>query len=339
MVIKSAWRAAAFLCLALLCALLLSGCRVRTNGSDIGESASTEGSLDMFENGLSGVTGSDQDDTVPVFSEFEHSGMTKENPEASRKEFDENAPVEIVSGTQRELNAEGEGTGTALIDEEAGASASRLNEMAEETAEQTIPTDEAEQTGVSREGDEADSILTYYTVLLRDRMGSLFECQRLNVYWETSEDHVTVYKTSPEHELILNAGAYDVSSRLLEENLRVDDGWIVRKNPGVIVKVVSSSVLGSGVHSAATAKAIYESLVSRNGFGGIDAVKNRRVLIISQEMLEVRHLQTAAMLLIAKTANEDVMSDVIPAEALRMLAEEATGMLHGGTYYYSGKED
>ena len=69
-----------------------------------------------------------------------------------------------------------------MIDEEAGASASRLNEMAEETAEQTIPADEAEQTGVSREGDEADSILTYYTVLLRDRMGSLFECQRLNVY-------------------------------------------------------------------------------------------------------------------------------------------------------------
>ena len=337
--IKRTGRVTALFCLALIFALLLSGCRVRTNGSETGESGYDEGSLSMVESELSGETEPDPDDTMSAASDIEQGSTTKENPEASRKEFDENAPVEIAPGTQRELNTEGEGAGTALNDVEAGTSASLLSELAEDTAEQMVPADEAEQTGVSPEGDEADSAMTYYTVLLKDRMGSLFECQRLNVYWETAEDHVTVHKTSPEHELILNAGAYDVSARLLEENLHVDDGWIVRKNPGVIVKVVDSSVLGSGVHSETAAKAVYESLVSRAGFGGIDAVRNRRVLIISQEMLETRHLQTVVMLLIAKTANEDVMSDVVPAEALKMLTEEATGLVPGGTYYYTGKGD
>ena len=79
--------------------------------------------------------------------------------------------------------------------------------------------------GEDPDAEAADSALTYYTVLLQDRMGSLFECQRANVYWETAQDHVTVHKTSPEHALILQSGAYDVSSRLLPENLLVDDGW------------------------------------------------------------------------------------------------------------------
>ncbi len=193
--------------------------------------------------------------------------------------------------------------------------------------------------GVSPDADEAESALSYYTVLLQERTGSLFECQRLSVYWESARDHVTVYRTSPEHELILNAGAYDVSARLLSENLRVDDGWIARKNPGVIVKAADKSVLGSGVHSAAAAKALCRGVLARDGLGGTDAARNGRVLILSEELLEAPHLQLAAMLLLAKAANGDVMADVDPEEALRALAEEATGLIPDGIYWYLAKED
>ena len=93
--------------------------------------------------------------------------------------------------------------------------------------------DEAEQKGVSEDAAEADSAMTFYSVLLQERTDSLFECQRMNVYWETKEDHRTVFKTSAEHQLMLKAGAYDVSARLMEPNLHVDDGWSVRKNPGL----------------------------------------------------------------------------------------------------------
>ena len=310
--------------------LLLCGCRMRTNGSseillpDTDESQADEGKrgevfsedADLTENGDSG----------------ENDSQTKENPEAARKEYDENAPAEIALGTDHLLHQAGEGNGASVANEEAGICASQLNDQAEETATQTVAAEEAEQMGVSEAAEAAESALTYFTVLLKDKMGSLFECQRLNVYWETIQDHVTIHKSSPEHALILNAGCYDVSGRLLPENLMVDDGWVVRKNPGVIVKIVDGGVPGN----ERAAKETVASLRSREGWAAIDAVKNRRILLLSEDLLQAPYLQTAAMVIIAKTANPDLFMDVDLDDMLQMLMEEATGMLLTEVYYYSG---
>ena len=263
----------------------------------------------------------------------ENSSQTKENPEASRKEYDENAPAEIMPGTDHLLHQAGEGNGASAANKEAGIHANRLNDQARETATQTVAAEEAEQMGVSEDAEDADSALTYFTVLLQDKMGSLFECQRLNVYWETAQDHVTIHKTSPEHTLILNAGCYDVSARLLPENLLVDDGWVVRKNPGVIVKIVDGGVL----NSEQSARAIADRLRIREGWAAIDAIQNHRVLLLSEELLHAPYLQTAAMVMIAKTANPDLFTDVDLDDMLQMLMEEATGTLSAGICYY--KED
>ncbi|MEI3406429.1 MAG: hypothetical protein V8Q79_07610 [Christensenellales bacterium] len=50
-------------------------------------------------------------------------------------------------------------------------------------------------------------MMQHYTAPLSSRLGKLFECQRLSVYWETGDDHVTIGKTSKEHALLLSAGA------------------------------------------------------------------------------------------------------------------------------------
>ena len=113
----------------------------------------------------------------------------------------------------------------------------------------------------------------------------------------------------------------------------MDDGWVARKNPGVIVKVVDSGVLGSERAS----RAMIESLRSREGWAAIDAVQNHRVLLLSQALLEAPYLQTAAMVMIAKTANPDLLKDVDLDKMLQMLTEEATGTLPAWTCYY--KED
>ncbi len=325
----------------LILSLLLSSCRVRTaaplspdplpasqagEGAPGGEFLTDTGSLSDPEEG----------EAAP---EEESGDRTRENPEAARKEYDENAPVEIVAGTDRLLHEEGEGAGRPRRAEEAKEKVSRVREGAEETALQTLPAEAAEEKGVSEDGKDADSAMTYYGVLLQDRMGSLFECQRTNVYWETAEDHVTVYKTSPEHALILQAGSYDVSARLLAENLRVDDGWVVRKNPQVIVKVVPSSVLGTGAGSAAAARQLAGELTRREGWASTEAVRSRRVLLLSEELLRAPHLQLAAMLMIAKTSAPELLADVDLPEALNRLSEEAAGTLPAGLFYYSLKED
>ena len=227
-------------CLSLMLVLCLElcGCRVRIRDIQAGPAAG-QGSVPEVSSsgGTEEVQNADTEENGGEPGE-----KTRENPQSSRKEYDENAAAEIIAGTDRTVNAEGEGPGSYLPGEQADVSVSKLNETAKETATRTVPAEEASDMGVSEDGQAADSALTYYSVLLQDRMGSLFECQRQYVYWETAEDHRTVYKTSPEHILILDAGCYDVSSRLLEENLLVDDGWIARKNPGVIVKITDSSI-------------------------------------------------------------------------------------------------
>ena len=327
------------LLLLLFLLLTLAGCRTRTTlaGED---RKSREGENMPFiqapeSSSLPDEEGEENDRPEEQDGDGGVAGQTKENPEAARKEYDEQAPVEIVPGTDRTVHGEGEGGGSSMTGESADAPVHKLNDAADKTATETVAADQAEQMGVSEDAEEADSAMTYFTVLLADRMGSLFECQRMNVYWETAEDHVTIFKTSPEHTLILNAGAYDVSARLLKENLRVDDGWIARKNPDVIVKVVGSAVLGTGVTSAAAAEGSYADLIARDGWSALGAVRNGRVLLLSEELLAAPYLQVAAMLAVAKTASPDLLSDVELEKALAMLAEEATGSIPTGIYWYN----
>ena len=331
-------KAAQFALLLILC-LAVSGCRTRTGisgqtGADESENPAGKSALS-----LSGVLPADETgDSGAEQEKNEASGeQTKENPEASRKEYDESRPAEIIPGKERTVHGAGEGGGSAAYGEDTERMAAKLSEDAEKPATQTVPADEAEQKGVSEDAAEADSAMTFYAVLLQERTDSLFECQRMNVYWETKEDHVTVFKTSAEHNLILNAGAYDVSARLLEGNLRVDDGWIGRKNPGVIVKVTERNVLGTGVASDEAARKKVAELISREGWSAMDAVRNGRVLLLSEELLEAPHLQLAAMLMIAKTAYPEFFGEISVDHALEMLAEEATGSIPAGIFYYSSQ--
>lgn len=321
--------------------LLLSGCRTRNllSGPAMPEDSGKEAA------GLSESAAGSLPEEAPEAGsppdEQEKNGdfgdRTKENPEASRKEYDENRPAEILPGTERTVHESGEGSGFSSSGESPDRSTSKLNPDAERAATQTVPAEEAEQAGVSEDAEEADSAFTYYSVLLQDRLGSLFECQRLNVYWETAGDHLTVFRSSPEHALILEAGANDVSSRLLEGNLHVDDGWIGRKNPGIIVKVVNRSVLGTGVSSPDAARSVHTGLLARDGWSAIDAVRNKRVLLLSEELLEAPHLRLAAMLMIARTASPDLFADVSIGDALAMLGEEAAGTAPDGIFYYTGQ--
>ena len=332
--------AAMLLCLA----LLLCGCRTRTAGGGQGEAApeAHSGILGGMPRGETAPEASAQEEASETETRAEQdsgaAGRTRENPDAPRKEYDENASAEIAPGADLLLHGQGEGNGAPAANEDSEAGVSRVQPDAEKAAVRTLPAEEAAEMGISAEAAASDSAMTYYSVLLRERTGALFECQRLSVYWETEQDRVTVHKSSQEHGLILNAGCYDVSARLLPENLRVDDGWTVRKNPGVIVKVTDRGVLGSGIRSSRAAAALCEGLLAREGWAGIDAVKNGRVLLLSGEMLETPWLKLAAAVLVARAANPALAAEVDPDEMLSRLSEEATGRLPTGIYYYC-KED
>lgn len=253
---------------------------------------------------------------------------SEQNEGSERREYAPEASGELTPDAETPLSVPTEEPAeTAAPADGGGAPTNTENEGGENTATETLPADEAEQLGVDPAGETADSMQTYYLTLLDSRLGDLFECKRLYVYWETDEDHRTVYKTGLEHRLILGAGAYDVSAKLLEENLTVDDGWVCRKNPDVIVKVVSGGALDTGA-----AQALCAELAARSDWGEIGAVREKRVLVLSGHLLDTRAGQVAAMVFLAKLMYPEQMEDVDAAEALRELTEEAAGSAYIGTY-------
>ncbi len=320
---------------------LLCGCRERIIS---GEAGSTAGAVTAVGQGSMDDAPQDtplQEDPAPGTSgELDPSSddITLEDPHAPRKEYDETADSDIITGTDKIIGTSGEGDGYAAAEEEAEAVSSLLNDLSPLTATQTVSVEESDRMGTSEEADVAESSLTYYKVLLRERQDSQFECQKLNAYWETKDPLTTVYKRSPEHALLQKAGLYSVSSRLLEENLRVEPDWVCRKDPGIIIKVVGKDVLGARVLSFSHMPAVLADLKGRPGWDAIDAVKNNRVLFLSEELLEGDHMQTIAALLIAKTAYPSIYADVDIDQAIGAIIEEATSTPPAGSFYYSTQQ-
>ena len=150
------------LLLALCAVILLTGCRTRTTGTMQGEavSAAVSGSADDTQTGEN-ASDISQNAPVPVTAEgaeFEDAvpgSQTKQNPDSPRKEYDENAPAEIVPGADHLLHENGEGNGASVSNDDSETLASRVNERAEDTAVRTVAEQEAEQKGVSGDADAA----------------------------------------------------------------------------------------------------------------------------------------------------------------------------------------
>ncbi len=319
--------------------LFLGGCRVRTT-PDIPaqqESPRSGGAVSGKDRQPDGSTaGTETRSGEPEQSDA--GDETRDNPEADRKEYDETADAEIIPGASHTAAGEGAGVPAGRESAETDRRENLLDDEAQKTATRVVSTGEAERKGVADDAKPAETAADYYRVLLADRTGTLMECQRLYVYWETDSEWRTVYRTSPEHRMILDSGCYDVSGRLSAERLQVDAGWVVRKNPDVIVRAVPAGILGSGVFTAEAAETIRSGMLRREGWSGIPAVETGRVVLISREMTEAPHLKLAAELLIAKTAYPELMRDVDVREALKALAEEATGSIPEAMFFYEGRE-
>ena len=340
------------LCLfaAMLCLLLtLSGCTLRTRiiltddadqaaaqnlgGSSLsaGEQAADarDGAMPLEQSGENRQEASDEPDP---------NASSVHDPDAGRREYHDHADAELVEGEDKKLWLVAQDASARAAEDEAnqgGIETYRASLKATEILSQQ----EAEQLGVSEEAPRADNAYQFYQTLLNERVGSLFECKRLYVYWETPVDYRTVFKTSPEHNVILMAGGYDVAAKRKEDALLVDDGWIERKAPGFMVKCVEASVLGKHVRGTQEVQRVFEALCARPGWNEMNAVKTKNVILLSEELMDTKWGQLAAALYIAQIMYPDEMSDVDTKEALRLLSQEATGTEIDGVFAYAQKEE
>ena len=318
--------------------MLLGACRVRTSpeasgGRDGPQAGTVSAGQEPPPEGAPAAEAAEGEPEAADSGE-----KSRENPESDRKEYDETADTEVIPGASHRAVGEETGSFAGTGNPEAEQRESQLDDGAEKSATRTVTAGEAERLGVAEDAKTAETAADYYRVLLEDRLGTLMECKRLNVYWETAAEWRTVYRTSPEHRMILAAGCYDAAGRLTEERLQVDAGWVARKNPDVIIRVAPAGVLGSGVYTADAAKDLREEMLRREGWSGIRAVQEGRLALIAPEMTEAPHLRLAAELLIARTAYPELFGDLDVEEALKALAEEATGSIPDAVFFYDGRE-
>ena len=116
------------------------------------------------------------------------------------------------------------------------------------------------------------------------------------------------------------------------------DGVGAGVGTGVSGTAIGSAVgTGSAVAAGAAASVKTGTGVSADSTGSPPPLSAERLWSTSRVTSAISAQQTAAMLMIAKTANPELYEDVDVDQALQGLIEEATGSIPDGIYYYNGQ--
>jgi len=173
-------------------------------------------------------------------------------------------------------------------------------------------------------------IIDQYTGILNRGLGSLFECQRVYVYMERLDDFYTVNRNSPEHRIILDAGGRNVAERRSNDTLLVNTDRVVSWNPEIIIRIVSTDILGPGVTNTAQATAVRNNLLYRPGLESVSAIIHRRILLLSDALLQSEEGRLIAKIHISHAMYPTLFSDINIADIAAQIKES------GGTDYTVG---
>ena len=173
-------------------------------------------------------------------------------------------------------------------------------------------------------------MLDKFQNILNLGLGAMYECEKGYIYFETTTDYQTVNRKDDIHQMILSSGCYNVAEKLLDENLVIADDWLIRKNPALIVKCVDTTILGDSVTDTANARTIVDSIISRPGWIGINAVLGNNIVLISSQLLETEEGRFLAELYMAKSMYPGLFSSI----DINEIVSEIWGDTMSGIYVY-----
>ena len=153
-------------------------------------------------------------------------------------------------------------------------------------------------------------ILDKYKNILNQGLGSMYECEKGYIYFETQTDYQTVNKKNDIHRMILSSGGYNVAEKLLDDALIIKDDWLIRKNPTLIIKCVDNTVLGDNITETGNARMVAESIMNRPDWIGISAVLNNNIVLISSQLLETEEGRFITELYIAKSMYPELFMSI-----------------------------
>ncbi len=272
-------------------------------------------------------------------------GQQDDSQKQTRQEADNSAPPEksqkVVPETHIEASTSGDAPDTievhageanrdASAGSQSGEGRNKARDAGTDTVTLTQATDEGGQTKPSGEGGSIEMIMDKYADFLKDGVGSLYPCQVCYIYVEGEEDYRTFSRGSEEHQLVMQSGCYNIAEKL-GTNTLIDDRWIIKKNPELIVKFVSADVLGNKAENTDAAKKICSAIRTRSGWDTTRAVINGQILILSKELLDSDKGKLVAKLYIASTLYPSLFSSL----NLNTMCHELLG--DSGIYAYCSK--
>ena len=153
-------------------------------------------------------------------------------------------------------------------------------------------------------------ILDKYKNILKQGLGSMYECEKGYVYFETPTDYQTVNKKNYIHQMIISSGGYNIAEKLLDDALIIKDDWLLRKNPSLIIKCVDNTILGDNITDTGNARAVAENIMNRADWIGVSAVLNNNIVLISNQLLDTEEGRFIAELYIAKSMYPELFMSI-----------------------------
>ena len=184
----------------------------------------------------------------------------------------------------------------------------------------------------NKDVDEIQSIVSARTKYL----------SRATCYWETYSDYSSVADGSGGAEILTLAGVHNLYDKASAASYpKVSDEWVIQKNPDVVVKICSSTTtsasycMGTTVHDYSLASAVYSKIAGRTGWSEINAVKDRKILLLHSKVGTTAFGCAVAPLYVAKVAYPDKFADIDADSYARAFYKKYWGTDLTGTWRFS----
>ena len=161
-----------------------------------------------------------------------------------------------------------------------------------------------------------------------------------NAYWETADDHVSIIRDSNENSLLKAASLKSITED--KTDAKAEDKLVKEKNPAVILKTdkYDSSILTAEKADTDKAKKAVEDIASRADIKDVEAVKDKKILLISERIINTPLGSAIAPLYAAKMAYPEEMKDVQPGDYLKSFMDKYWSTdLKGALVYFGNMSD
>lgn len=193
--------------------------------------------------------------------------------------------------------------------------------------------------GSTLDADEkAEELVTFidkWRTLVTERVAAIPDSERPRVYLEGYRAFKGSGGGTGGNILCSMAGGRNVVANLKTRYPTVSSEWLLKENPDIVVKAVSTSAKAGGYDDddRTAMKAIHEELTLRPGWDGLAAVKNDKVYLVSASSW-LGPAYVVALARMAKWFHPEKFADIDPTVIHKEYLRRFHGLSETGVQYY-----